>query len=58
MAGDNMNKKKRAPKTYEYLVIESFRFYVIDKYIEGTVGDSIRVTKDQHLILNNYLEKK
>lgn len=50
--------KKRAPKTYEYLVTESFRFYVIDKYIEGTKGESIRVTKPQYNILENYLEKK
>jgi len=50
--------KKRSPKTYEYLVLESFRFYVIDKYIEGKKGETIRVTKPQHNILENYLEKK
>lgn len=50
--------KKRSPKTYEYMALESFKFFVIDKYIEGTKGESIRVTKPQYHILQNYLEKK
>lgn len=53
-----MTTKKRAPKTFEYHVIEKFRFFVINKYIEGSVGDSIKVTNDQYDILKQYLEKK